>query len=224
QALTFRNDELIQKTVRLLNVQSILPLLEHLNNYLYESAEKGLIASKWLRVVLSTHTSYLMTCSDISERLGPLYELIEARTKLYPKLSRLHGKLMLIASQMTTQNDILCTDEISSQPRLIFEELSDEDDEQVDDDIVPSPSEYEDYSGLSDDLDLLNDEDENENEDFDEEENKSQNNNSDYQEMLIEHNNTLSNYKSKRINQLPNTGNNNKHNTSDLEEDEEDMD
>ncbi|CAF1609412.1 unnamed protein product [Didymodactylos carnosus] len=125
---------------------------------------------------------------------------------------------------MTTQNDILCTDEISSQPRLIFEELSDEDDEQVDDDIVPSPSEYEDYSGLSDDLDLLNDEDENENEDFDEEENKSQNNNSDYQEMLIEHNNTLSNYKSKRINQLPNTGNNNKHNTSDLEEDEEDMD
>ncbi|CAF1628623.1 unnamed protein product, partial [Didymodactylos carnosus] len=61
QALTFRNDELIQKTVRLLNVQSILPLLEHLNNYLYESAEKGLIASKWLRVVLSTHTSYLMT-------------------------------------------------------------------------------------------------------------------------------------------------------------------
>ncbi|CAF1568374.1 unnamed protein product, partial [Didymodactylos carnosus] len=137
QALTFRNDKLIQKTVRLLSLQSILPLLEHLNNCLHETAEKGLIASKWLRVVLSTHTSYLMTCPDISERLGPMYELIEARTRLYPKLSRLHGKLMLIASQMTTQNDILTTDEISSRPKLIFEELSDEDDDQVEDDIVP---------------------------------------------------------------------------------------
>ncbi|CAF3819535.1 unnamed protein product [Rotaria magnacalcarata] len=61
---------------------------------------KGLIASKWLRAVLSTHTSYLMTCPDITERLGPMYELIEARTRLYPKLARLHGKLSLISSQM----------------------------------------------------------------------------------------------------------------------------
>jgi hypothetical protein len=29
-----------------------------------------------------------------------MYELIEARTRLYPKLARLHGKLSLIASQV----------------------------------------------------------------------------------------------------------------------------
>lgn len=39
-------------------------------------------------------------CPDITERLGPMYELIEARTRLYPKLARLHGKLSLIASQV----------------------------------------------------------------------------------------------------------------------------
>ena len=39
-------------------------------------------------------------CPDITDRLGPMYELIEARTRLYPKLARLHGKLSLIASQV----------------------------------------------------------------------------------------------------------------------------
>jgi hypothetical protein len=32
-----------------------------------------------------------------------MYELIEARTRLYPKLARLHGKLSLIASQVNKQ-------------------------------------------------------------------------------------------------------------------------
>ncbi len=91
------------------------------NCYLYF---RGLIASKWLRAVLSTHTSYLMTvskrnkfmyegfilmfqCPEITERLGPMYELIEARTRLYPKLARLHGKLSLIASQVNQKNFLL---------------------------------------------------------------------------------------------------------------------
>jgi hypothetical protein len=42
------------------------------------------------------------------------------------------------------------------KPSFVFEDVSDEDidGDQTQDEVVPSPSEYDDYSGLSDDLDL----------------------------------------------------------------------
>ncbi|CAF0914250.1 unnamed protein product [Adineta ricciae] len=105
-----------------------------------------------------------MTCSDITERLGPMYELIEARTRLYPKLARLHGKLSLIASQINSRNNELSSSDatISTKPSFVFEDVSDDDidGDQTQDELVPSPSEYDEYSGLSDDLDLgLHDDD-----------------------------------------------------------------
>jgi len=171
QVLSCRNEKIIEKTVRALTIPVLLPLIDCLNKYLYQSADKGLIASKWLRAVLSTHTSYLMTCPDITERLGPMYELIEARTRLYPKLARLHGKLSLIASQINNRNNELSNSDatISTKPSFVFEDVSDEDidGDQTQDELVPSPSEYDEYSGLSDDLDLGmqdNDDDEEEEE------------------------------------------------------------
>ncbi|CAF1258391.1 unnamed protein product [Rotaria sp. Silwood1] len=179
QVLSCRNEKVIEKTVRALAIPVLLPLIDCLNKYLYQSADKGLIASKWLRAVLSTHTSYLMTCPDITERLGPMYELIEARTRLYPKLARLHGKLSLIASQINNRNNELLNSDatISTKPSFIFEDVSDEDidGDQTQDELVPSPSEYDEYSGLSDDLDLgiqdNNDEEEEEEEEMNESDN-----------------------------------------------------
>jgi hypothetical protein len=45
---------------------------------------------------------------------------------------------------------------ISTKPAFVFEDVSDEDidGDQTQDELVPSPSEYDEYSGLSDDLDL----------------------------------------------------------------------
>jgi hypothetical protein len=60
---------------------------------------------------------------------------------------------------------------ISTKPAFIFEDVSDEDIEgdQTQDELVPSPSEYDEYSGLSDDLDLgLHDNDEGDEEEEDE--------------------------------------------------------
>ncbi|CAF1151547.1 unnamed protein product [Rotaria sordida] len=174
--LCCRNEKIIEKTVRALAIPVLLPLINCLNRYLYQSADKGLIASKWLRAVLSTHTSYLMTCPDITERLGPMYELIEARTRLYPKLAKLHGKLSLIASQINNRNNELSNSDatISTKPSFVFEDVSDEDidGDQTQDELVPSPSEYDEYSGLSDDLDLgIQDNDDDEEEEMNESDN-----------------------------------------------------
>jgi len=179
QVLCCRNEKIIEKTVRALAIPVLLPLIDCLNKYLYQSADKGLIASKWLRAVLSTHTSYLMTCPDITERLGPMYELIEARTRLYPKLARLHGKLSLIASQINNRNNELSNSDatISTKPSFVFEDVSDEDidGDQTQDELVPSPSEYDEYSGLSDDLDLGMQDNEEEEEEEEQEMNESDN-------------------------------------------------
>ncbi|CAF3882095.1 unnamed protein product, partial [Rotaria sordida] len=57
-------------------------------------------------------------------------------------------------------------DKLSTKPSLIFEDVSDEDidGDQTQDELIPSPSEYDDYSGLSDDLDLGIENDDNEDE------------------------------------------------------------
>ncbi|CAF2560930.1 unnamed protein product [Rotaria sp. Silwood2] len=118
-----------------------------------------------------------MTYPDIMERLGPMYELIESQTKIYPKLARLHGKVLLIASQINNHNKDLSNnnDKLSTQPSLIFDDVSDEDidGDQTQDELIPSPSEYDDYSGLSDDLDLGIENDDNEDENENEEINDS---------------------------------------------------
>jgi hypothetical protein len=69
---------------------------------------------------------------------------------------------------------------ISTKPAFVFEDVSDEDldGDQTQDELVPSPSEYDEYSGLSDDLDLglqENDDDNNEEEVDAEEMNESDN-------------------------------------------------
>ncbi|CAF3848847.1 unnamed protein product [Rotaria magnacalcarata] len=117
-----------------------------------------------------------MTCPDITERLGPMYELIEARTRLYPKLARLHGKLSLISSQINNRNSELSNSDatISTKPSFVFEDVSDEDidGDQTQDELVPSPSEYDEYSGLSDDLDLgIHDADDDDDEEINESDN-----------------------------------------------------
>ncbi|CAF1267202.1 unnamed protein product [Rotaria sordida] len=65
---------------------------------------------------------------------------------------------------------------ISTKPSFVFEDVSDEDidGDQTQDELVPSPSEYDEYSGLSDDLDLGiqdNDDDDDEEEEMNESDN-----------------------------------------------------
>ena len=60
--------------------------------------------------------------------------------------------------QINNRNNELANSDatISTKPSFIFEDVSDEDidGDQTQDELVPSPSEYDEYSGLSDDLDL----------------------------------------------------------------------
>lgn len=58
-----RNDKVIAKTVRLLPTNYIINLFRELSKRLQGHAQAGLGIIKWLKALLMTHTSYLMSVS-----------------------------------------------------------------------------------------------------------------------------------------------------------------
>ncbi len=82
--------------------------------------------------------------------------------------------------QINNRNNELSNSDatISTKPSFVFEDVSDEDidGDQTQDELIPSPSEYDEYSGLSDDLDLgIQDNDDEEEEEQEQEMNESDN-------------------------------------------------
>ncbi len=88
-------------------------------------------------------------------------------------------RILNIFIQINNRNNELSNSDatISTKPSFIFEDVSDEDidGDQTQDELVPSPSEYDEYSGLSDDLDLGIQDNDEEEEQQEEEMNESDN-------------------------------------------------
>jgi hypothetical protein len=71
--------------------------------------------------------------------------MMNARTKLFPQLSKLQGKLQLVMSQVSSQAEGIQTNaEKDAQPLLYYQDSTSED-EQLEDELIPSHSEYDDY-------------------------------------------------------------------------------
>lgn len=103
-----------------------------------------------------------MSYPDLIESLGSVYEMMNARTKLFPQLSKLQGKLQLVMSQVTSQAEGLPVGN-EKEPLLYYQDSTSED-EQIEDELIPSHSEFDEYV-FSDEED---EEDEEEQEDHDE--------------------------------------------------------
>jgi hypothetical protein len=58
-----RNDKVIAKTVRLLPTNYIIILFRELSKRIQGHAQAGLGIIKWLKALLTTHTSFLMSVS-----------------------------------------------------------------------------------------------------------------------------------------------------------------
>lgn len=85
------------------------------------------------------------------DSLGSVYEMMNARTKLFPQLSKLQGKLQLVMTQVSSQAESLQTNDKDGQALLYYQDSNSED-EQVEEELIPSHSEFDDY--------LFSDEDE----------------------------------------------------------------
>uniref|UniRef100_A0A8B9U8Q2 WD repeat domain 43 n=1 Tax=Anas zonorhyncha TaxID=75864 RepID=A0A8B9U8Q2_9AVES len=77
---------------------------------------------RWLKSVFTLHASYLSTLPDLIPQLGMLYQLMESRVKTLQKLSRLHGRLFLLVTQVAASETVQDVTEVNQTAKLVYED------------------------------------------------------------------------------------------------------
>ncbi|XP_062863653.1 WD repeat-containing protein 43 [Trichomycterus rosablanca] len=124
-----KKEALIRNTVARLPPPAVLPLVEELSRRLQGHPFSAILTVQWLKAVLTQHTSYLSSLPDLVSQLGVLYHMIESRVKLYQRLTRLHGKLYLLMTQVASSNSSHKVSDLDREAKLVYEEESSDDEE-----------------------------------------------------------------------------------------------
>ncbi|KAJ0062820.1 hypothetical protein NL108_008089, partial [Boleophthalmus pectinirostris] len=131
-----RKEYIIKNTVARIPLSAVLPLVQQLTTRLQGHPFSARLMVLWLKAVLLHHTSYLASLPDLVTQLGVLYHVIENRVKLFHKLTKLHGKLYLLTTQMATNANSSSAADVDHTAKLVYEEESSED-EASDDEAPP---------------------------------------------------------------------------------------
>ncbi|XP_023850898.1 WD repeat-containing protein 43 isoform X1 [Salvelinus sp. IW2-2015] len=132
-----RKDNLIKKTVARLPLPAFLPLVEEITKRMQGHPCMAVLMVQWLKAVLMQHTSYLASLPDLVFQLGVLYHMIESRVKMFHKLSKLHGKLYLLMTQVATSDSGNEVKDVDHTAKLVYEEESSDEDNASGDEGLP---------------------------------------------------------------------------------------
>ncbi|XP_051249696.1 WD repeat-containing protein 43 [Dicentrarchus labrax] len=132
-----RKEMVIKKTVARLPLPAVLPLVEEITKRLQGHPFTAVLMVRWLKAVLMHHTSYLASLPDLVTQLGVLYHMIESRVKMFHKLTKLHGKLYLLMTQVATSDSSNKVTDVDHTAKLVYEEESSEEDEASGDEGLP---------------------------------------------------------------------------------------
>ncbi|KAL7380741.1 hypothetical protein ABVT39_023109 [Epinephelus coioides] len=132
-----RKDMVIKKTVARLPLPAVLPLVEEITKRLQGHPFTAVLMVRWLKAVLMHHTSYLASLPDLVTQLGVLYHMIESRVKMFHKLTKLHGKLYLLMTQVATSDNSNTVTDVDHTAKLVYEEESSDEDEASGDEGLP---------------------------------------------------------------------------------------
>ncbi|POI29980.1 hypothetical protein CIB84_006270, partial [Bambusicola thoracicus] len=142
KVLSTRKETLIKNTVARMPIHAVIPLLHevgeipfHLTKRLQGNPYSASQMVRWLKFVFTLHASYLSTLPDLIPQLGMLYQLMESRVKTLQKLSRLHGRLFLLVTQVAASETVQDVTEINQTAKLVYEDESSEE-EGSDDEMI----------------------------------------------------------------------------------------
>uniref|UniRef100_A0A8C7FLJ5 WD repeat domain 43 n=1 Tax=Oncorhynchus kisutch TaxID=8019 RepID=A0A8C7FLJ5_ONCKI len=130
-----RKDMLIKKTVARVPLPAVLPLVEEITKRMQGHPYTAVLMVRWLKAVLMQHTSYLASLPDLMFQLGVLYHMIESRVKMFHKLTKLHGKLYLLMTQVATSSNEV--KDVDHTAKLVYEEESSDEDNASGDEGLP---------------------------------------------------------------------------------------
>ncbi|XP_006880747.1 PREDICTED: WD repeat-containing protein 43 [Elephantulus edwardii] len=105
KVLQTKNTNLIKKTVLRMPLHAVIPLLQELTKRLQGHPNSAALMVQWLKCVLMVHASYLSTLPDLVSQLRTLYQLMDSRVRTFQKLSHLHGKLILLITQVKSSEE-----------------------------------------------------------------------------------------------------------------------
>uniref|UniRef100_A0A672HRK8 Small-subunit processome Utp12 domain-containing protein n=1 Tax=Salarias fasciatus TaxID=181472 RepID=A0A672HRK8_SALFA len=91
KVLQTRKEVVIKKTVARLPLPAVLPLLEEVSIRIYQLLQL---------FEASLHSDLWRSLPDLVNQLGVLYHMIESRVRMFHKLTKLHGKLYLLMTQV----------------------------------------------------------------------------------------------------------------------------
>ena len=140
QVVSVATDRTINVTVKSLPLTYVLPFIDKTMSIMHVTAHRAPNLLRWIKPCLSFHTAYLLTVPDLVERLGMLYELLDARTASNERLSQLQGKLELMANPNKKQ--AASEEHNPIRPKIVFED----NDEYSSEGDIP---EYQEVDGLN---------------------------------------------------------------------------
>jgi len=122
------NEEIIRKTIEKLPQSAVLPFLSYVVRKYFSDSK----VVPWVRLVLISHTPYLITVPDLPEKISQLYSLIESQLNAFGDFVRLQGRLNLLMTQVNPKESSM-TKMVSKTPLNVFKEIEEEEDMVVDD-------------------------------------------------------------------------------------------
>ncbi|KAM6973592.1 WD repeat-containing protein 43 [Aplochiton taeniatus] len=154
-----KKDTMIKKTVSRLPLPAVLPLVEEITKRLQGHPFTAVLMVRWLKAVLMHHTSYLASLPDLVAQLGVLYHMIESRVKMFHKLTKLHGKLYLLTTQVCLNYSSHTTIDVDHTAKLVYEDESSDEDEASGDEGLPDEDSdnWEEEEGMGETMQWVND-------------------------------------------------------------------
>ncbi|XP_030303803.1 WD repeat-containing protein 43 isoform X2 [Calypte anna] len=135
RVLNTRKESVIKNTVARMPIHAVIPLLHELTKRLQGNPYSASLMVRWLKSVFTLHASYLSTLPDLIPQLGMLYQLMESRVKTLQKLSRLHGRLFILVTQVAASETVQDATEVNQTAKLVYEDESSEE-EGSDDEMI----------------------------------------------------------------------------------------
>ncbi|XP_064412651.1 WD repeat-containing protein 43 [Latimeria chalumnae] len=140
KVLQTKKEVLIKNTVSRLPIPAVIPLLQELTKRIQGHPYSAVLMVRWLKAVFTLHASYLSTLPDLVQQLGVLYQLMESRVKTLQKLSRLHGKLYLLITQVMASEKQQDRLDVNQTAKLVYEDDSSEEEASEDEMIADKDS------------------------------------------------------------------------------------
>lgn len=116
------DDETVRLTVKFLPPQYVMSLVNELSLLMTKKTAGSEIALIWLRYLIQTHASSLMSygLENLNATFGTTLGIIDHRTQNLPALSRLRGRLELMVMQIKQTSD--ADEEIRNENLLVYED------------------------------------------------------------------------------------------------------